>query len=158
MCRSPRGDGARQRGDPPSGQEGERTSGTRKLGRESASVPVIEPADLRVGDVPPLRRFNRPGVRAVVIQRAMCSRSVVVGRVAQGERVAITRYGEAQAVLVPVTDFLELVRERPAGLHDLEQALDRRFAAMQTERQRKGLASVFAMTGEELGRVARPER
>ena len=54
----------------------------RELGREPAAVSVMESADLRVGNhIADLGRFNRPRIRAVVLQRAVRPRGVVVGRV-----------------------------------------------------------------------------
>ncbi|MFO7575282.1 MAG: hypothetical protein R6W67_09010 [Bacteroidales bacterium] len=50
----------------------------RELGREPAAVSVMESADLRVGNhIADLGRFNRPRIRAVVLQRAVRPRGVV---------------------------------------------------------------------------------
>jgi hypothetical protein len=55
----------------------------RTSGCELATVPVVEAANLRMGNnLAHFGWFNRPRIRAVVVQRAVRPRFVVVGRVA----------------------------------------------------------------------------
>ena len=55
----------------------------RTSGRKLAAVPVVEPADLGLGNhLPHGGWFNGPRFRPIVVQRPMCSRCVVVRRIA----------------------------------------------------------------------------
>jgi hypothetical protein len=55
----------------------------RTSGRKLAAVPVVESADLGMGSHPAhFGWFNGPRLRAIVVQRPVCSRCVVAGRVA----------------------------------------------------------------------------
>jgi prevent-host-death family protein len=78
----------------------------------------------------------------------------VLTRVAAGERVVITRYGEPQAVLVPVDEFREMIGHGEPDLAALEEEFDARVARMQTDAHRTGIAALFAMSGRELGDAA----
>ena len=80
MCGRPWARGARERLIPSDRRNGETSLAyPEQLGRELATVPVMEPADLRMGDhLAHLDWFNRPGIGTVAIQRAVCSRRVVV--------------------------------------------------------------------------------
>jgi len=79
----------------------------------------------------------------------------ILTRVAGGERVVITRYGQAQAVLVPVDEFREMIGQGEPDLEDLEREFDERFAHMQTASHRQGVDALFALSGEQLGSAAR---
>ncbi len=82
----------------------------------------------------------------------------VLTRVASGERVVITRYGEPQAVLVSVEDFREMMGDGEPDLAALEEEFDARVARMQTDAHRTGVAALFAMSGRELGEAAAGSR
>jgi len=105
------------------------------------------------------QRAKRPTVRVPVTPRTseISSSKVqdrlgdVLTRVAAGERVVITRYGEPQAVLVPVDEFREMIGHGEPDLADLEEEFDARVARMQTDAQRTGVTALFAMSGRELG-------
>ncbi len=108
------------------------------------------------------QRAKTPTVRVPVIPRTseISSSKIqdrlgdVLSRVAAGERVVITRYGEPQAVLVPVDEFREMVGHGEPDLAALEEEFDARVARMQTEAHRTGVAALLAMSGRELGEAA----
>ena len=79
----------------------------------------------------------------------------ILSRVAGGERVVITRYGQAQAVLVPVDEFREMIGQGEPELQDLEREFDERFAQMQTTAHHQGVDALFALSGKQLGAAAR---
>ena len=70
----------------------------------------------------------------------------ILSRVAGGERVVITRYGQAQAVLVPVDEFREMIGQGEPELQDLEREFDERFAQMQTAAHHQGAVSYTHLT------------
>jgi prevent-host-death family protein len=82
----------------------------------------------------------------------------VLSRVAAGERIVITRYGEPQAVLVPVEEFREMMGGGEPDLADLEEEFDARVARMQADAHRDGVAALFEMDGRELGEAATGSR
>lgn len=113
-----------------------------------------------------IQRANRPTVRVPATPRTseISSSKVqdrlgdVLTRVAAGERVVITRYGEPQAVLVPVDEFREMVGYGEPDLAALEEEFDARVARMQTDAHRTGVTALFAMSGRELGEAAAKSR
>jgi prevent-host-death family protein len=82
----------------------------------------------------------------------------VLRRVAAGERIVITRYGEPQAVLVPVDEFREMIGQGEPDLAALEEEFDARVARMQTDEHRAGVTELFAMSGRALGEAAAESR
>jgi len=108
------------------------------------------------------QRTNSPTVRVPAAPRTseMSSSKIqdrlgdALRRVAAGERVVITRYGEPQAVLVPVEEFREMIGHGEPDLAALEEEFEARVAGMQTDSHRAGVAALFAMSGRELGEAA----
>lgn len=96
-----------------------------------------------------------PRTSEISSSRAQDKLGEILTRVAGGERVVITRYGQAQAVLVPVDEFREMIGQGEPDLQDLEREFDERFAHMQTAAHRQGVDALFALSGEELGAAAR---
>lgn len=92
---------------------------------------------------------------AISSSEAQDTMGQILARVASGERVILTRYGEAQAVLIPVRDFCEHFGAPDASLADLEQEFDERFLTMQRPIQRKAVERLFSMSTAEMGRAAR---
>jgi prevent-host-death family protein len=112
------------------------------------------------------QRARRPTVRVPATPRTseISSSKVqdrlgeVLTRVAAGERVVITRYGEPQAVLVPVEEFREMIGHGVPDLATLEEEFDARVARMQTDAHRTGVTALFAMSGRDLGEAAAKSR
>lgn len=108
------------------------------------------------------QRAKRPTVRVPAAPRTseMSSSKLqdrlgdALTRVAAGERVVVTRYGEPQAVLVPVEEFREMIGHGEPDLAALEEEFDARVARMQADSHRDGVDALFAMSGEELGEAA----
>jgi len=96
-----------------------------------------------------------PRTSEISSSRAQDKLGEILTRVVGGERVVITRYGQAQAVLVPVSEFREMLGQGEPDLEDLEREFDEQFALMQTAAHRHGVNALFALSGEELGAAAR---
>jgi prevent-host-death family protein len=105
----------------------------------------------REGSTPP----SAPRTSEISSSRAQDKLGEILTRVAGGERIVITRYGQAQAVMVPVGDFREMVGQGEPDLQELEREFDERFAQMQTAAHSRGVDALFALNGEQLGAAAR---
>jgi prevent-host-death family protein len=68
--------------------------------------------------------------------------------------VAITRHDTPKAVLLSITEFESLVKERSRSLDDLNAEFDGLLARMQTPRARKGVEAAFNDSPAQLGRAA----
>jgi prevent-host-death family protein len=68
--------------------------------------------------------------------------------------VAITRHDTPKAVLLSLTEFESLVKERGHSLDDLNTEFDGLLARMQTAQARKGVEAAFNASPIELGRAA----
>lgn len=79
----------------------------------------------------------------------------IIGRVATGERVIITRYGRPQVVMLNVDEYDELTGEEKVDLDALEREFDELVERMQSPGQRAVADAFFEMSGEELGEAAR---
>jgi prevent-host-death family protein len=78
----------------------------------------------------------------------------VLDRVAARKAVAILRHKTPEAVLIPVEDYVELVRLRRERLNLLTQRYDEMVARMRTPEAAAGVDALFNATSEELGREA----
>jgi prevent-host-death family protein len=79
----------------------------------------------------------------------------IMGRVATGERVFITRYGRPQVVMLSVDEYQELVGVEGVDLESLEREFDELVERMQSPGQRPAVAALFGMAGPELGQAAK---
>ena len=85
----------------------------------------------------------------------------IVDLVAQGQRVIITRYGVATAVMVPVGPFDVPSAVNTAMLDTLTAEFDALLERMQTPESQAAMDRVFYASPEELGRIwaaASPEK
>jgi len=78
----------------------------------------------------------------------------VMDTVAEHRAVAIVRHRTAEAVLIPVEDYVELVKLRRERLDFLTRRYDDLVALMQTPQAAAGVDALFNATSEELGRAA----
>ena len=99
-------------------------------------------------------RLAAPRTSEISSSSAQDKLGELLSRVVGGERVVITRYGRAQAVLVPIDEFREMLGPGEPDLEDLEREFDERFARMQTAVHARGVDALFAMSGQELGAAA----
>lgn len=79
----------------------------------------------------------------------------LMGRVASGQRVFITRYGRPQVVMLSVEEYEELVGVEAVDLESLERGFDELVEQMRRPRQRTAVAALFEMSGQELGEASR---
>ncbi|MEX2470876.1 MAG: type II toxin-antitoxin system prevent-host-death family antitoxin [Gemmatimonadota bacterium] len=103
---------------------------------------------------PTVRVPAAPRTSEISSSRIQDRLGAVLARVAAGERVVITRYGEPQAALVPMDEFREMIGQGEPDLAALEKEFNARVARMQTDPHRTGVAALFAMSGPELGEAA----
>jgi prevent-host-death family protein len=75
-------------------------------------------------------------------------------RVALGEPVAITKHDRPKAVLISYEEFEALMRERLAGLDELEKQFDALLAGMQGPKARAAMAAAFDAEPTRLKRAA----
>lgn len=78
----------------------------------------------------------------------------VLQRVDSGEAVWITRYGEAEAVVISAERYRELSGEAAPDLEKLTREFDAMVARMQTEEAEAGFDALFAMDAVALGEAA----
>lgn len=78
----------------------------------------------------------------------------VIDLVAGHKAVAIMRHGTPEAVLIPVEDYVELVKLRRERLNLLTRRYDEMIARMGTAEAAAGVDELFDATPEELGRTA----
>lgn len=68
--------------------------------------------------------------------------------------VVITRHDSPKAVLLSLTEFESLVKERSRSLEGLNGEFDALLARMQTPSSRKGVETAFTASPDQLGRTA----
>jgi prevent-host-death family protein len=78
----------------------------------------------------------------------------VIDMVAERGAVAILRHKTPEAVLIPVDDYLELVKLRRERLNVLTQRYDEMVSRMRTPEAAAGVDALFNATSEELVRAA----
>jgi len=78
----------------------------------------------------------------------------VIDLVSERRAVAILRHKTPEAVLIPVDDYVELVKLRRERLNLLTQRYDQMIARMRTAEAAAGVDALFNASAEELGRAA----
>jgi prevent-host-death family protein len=78
----------------------------------------------------------------------------VIDLVAVRKAIAILRHRTPEAVLIPVDDYIELVKLRRERLNVLTQRYDEMVSRMRTPEAAAGVDALFNATPEELGRAA----
>jgi prevent-host-death family protein len=78
----------------------------------------------------------------------------ILEKATQGGAVAITRHDTPKAVLLSYDEFVRLVKDRAPELDDLSIEFDTLLARMQTAQAKKGMATAFKATPNQLGRAA----
>jgi len=78
----------------------------------------------------------------------------VIDLVAECKAVAILRHKTPEVVLIPVHDYIELVKLRRERLNVLTQRYDEMVSRMRTPEAAVGVDALFKATPEELGRAA----
>jgi len=102
------------------------------------------------------KRTREPPRRSSVTStEAQNSLGEILGRVAAGERVFVTRYGRPPAVLLSVEAYERLADEEVVDLRALEEEFDALVDRMQRSGHRSATDALFEMTGRELGEAAR---
>ena len=109
--------------------------------RKSPRAPKAPPARARTSTVTSAEAQNGLGE--------------IIGRVATGERVIITRYGRPQVVMLAVDEYEALAGQESVDLAALEREFDELVQRMQSPGQRAVAEAFFEMSGEELGEAAK---
>lgn len=91
---------------------------------------------------------------SVTSTEAQNSLGELLGRVARGERIFITRYGRREAVMLSAQSYAELVEYEEVDLTELEEAFEARVERMRSPEQASAADRLFTMTGAELGAAA----
>lgn len=87
----------------------------------------------------------------------------ILGRVARGERVFVTRYGRREAVILSAEAYGALMGREPVDLLELEREFDEMVERMQTAEHAAATDALFTMSADDLGEAAaaasrRPDR
>lgn len=101
------------------------------------------------------RKSRTPPRSSVTSTEAQNSLGEILGRVAAGERVFVTRYGRPQAVLLSVEAYERLADEEVVDLQALEKEFDVLMERMQQSGHRSATDALFDMSAKELGEAAR---
>jgi prevent-host-death family protein len=101
-------------------------------------------------------KASRSDARTSTVTSAIAQNGLgeIMGRVATGERVFITRYGRPQVVMLSVEEYEELVGVEGVDLESLESDFDELVEQMQRPGQRTAVAALFEMSGQELGEAS----
>lgn len=78
----------------------------------------------------------------------------IMGRVASGERVFITRRGRPKVVMLSVADYEGLMVDDAVDLEALEREFDELYWRMQRPGQRATVTGLLEVSGTELGEAS----
>lgn len=78
----------------------------------------------------------------------------ILGRVARGERVFVTRYGRREAVILSAEAYGALMGREPVDLLELEREFDEMVERMQTREHAAATDALFSMSADDLGGAA----
>ncbi len=93
-------------------------------------------------------------ISAVAATKVKNEFGAILEQTLQNGAVAITRHDTPKAVLLSLTEFESLVKERSRSLDELNGEFDALLALMQTPSSRKGVENAFTASPEQLGRAA----
>jgi prevent-host-death family protein len=93
-------------------------------------------------------------IEAVTITEFKEQLREVIDLVAECGAIAILRHKTPEAVLIPVDDYIELVKLRRERLNVLTQRYDDMISRMRTPDAAAGVDALFSATPEELGQAA----
>lgn len=94
------------------------------------------------------------GDKSVTATEAQNNFGQVLGSVARGDMVYITRYDRPEAVVLSIEKFNALAGPDSSSLDDLTHEFDDRLARMQSAEAAAGMDTFFELTSAELGEAA----